>query len=68
MAWLALVVYFHITIFLIVLEVGHATKKDARVQGATAQGDILIAGIISVHEDVDKENTSFAPHLQPCIR
>ncbi|KAM7382334.1 hypothetical protein PAMP_002071 [Pampus punctatissimus] len=36
--------------------------------GATAPGDIIIGGIFPIHEDVDKQNNSFAPHLQPCVR
>lgn len=69
MAWVALLIYLHsITLFLIILEIGHATEKGTRVRGATAPGDIIIGGIFPIHEDVDKENSSFAPHLQPCIR
>ncbi|XP_037639849.1 G-protein coupled receptor family C group 6 member A [Sebastes umbrosus] len=68
MAWLALVIYLHITLFLIILEIGHATEEDTRVVGATAPGDIIIGGIFSIHGDVDKKNSSFAPHPQPCIR
>ncbi|XP_042346173.1 G-protein coupled receptor family C group 6 member A isoform X2 [Plectropomus leopardus] len=49
---------------------GHASEQDSRVLEATAPGDIIIGGIFPVHEgvDKDKDNSSFAPHLQPCIR
>ncbi|XP_070691024.1 G-protein coupled receptor family C group 6 member A [Pempheris klunzingeri] len=67
MAWAALQIFLHITLFLIILQIGHAIERGSRVQGATAPGDIIIGGIFSIHEDVDKENKSFAPHLQPCI-
>lgn len=68
MAWVALGIYVHITLFLIILEVGRATEMGTRVPAATAPGDIIIGGIFPIHEDVDKENKSFEPHLQPCIR
>lgn len=68
MAWVALVIYLHITLFLIILEKGQATEQGTRVRGATAAGDIIIGGIFPVHEDVDKNNNSFAPHVQQCIR
>ncbi|XP_054483480.1 G-protein coupled receptor family C group 6 member A-like [Anoplopoma fimbria] len=68
MAWDTLVIYLNITLNLIILERGDATEKDTRVPGATAPGGIIIGGIFPIHEDVDKENHSFAPQLQPCIR
>ncbi|XP_044062485.1 G-protein coupled receptor family C group 6 member A [Siniperca chuatsi] len=68
MALVAPVIYLHITLFHIILEKGHAIEKGTRVLGATAPGDIIIGGIFAIHEDVDKKNSSFAPHLQPCIR
>ncbi|KAM6936658.1 G-protein coupled receptor family C group 6 member A [Lycodopsis pacificus] len=68
MDWVTRVIYLHIPLNLIILETGHATEKDTRVLGATAPGDIIIGGIFPIHEDVDKENNTFAPQLQPCIR
>ncbi|XP_068425904.1 G-protein coupled receptor family C group 6 member A [Clinocottus analis] len=61
-------IYLHITLNLIILETGHGYQKDIRILGATAPGDIIIGGIFPIHEDVVKENNSFAPQLQPCIR
>lgn len=68
MAWVALIIYLHTILFLIILEIGHATEKDTRAPVATAPGDIIIGGIFPIHEDVDKQNESFPPHLQPCVR
>lgn len=68
MAWVSLLIYFHITFFLIILKIQEAVEEDTRVLGATAPGDIIIAGIFPIHEDVDKKNNSFAPQQQPCIR
>ena len=68
MAWIALVIYLYITLFFTILESGHGIVKGNRALSATAPGDVIIGGIFPIHEDVDKENTSFAPHLQPCIR
>ncbi|XP_036929302.1 G-protein coupled receptor family C group 6 member A isoform X2 [Acanthopagrus latus] len=68
MAWIALVIYLYITLFFTILESGHGIVKGSRALSATAPGDVIIGGIFPIHEDVDKENTSFAPHLQPCIR
>ncbi|XP_070823099.1 G-protein coupled receptor family C group 6 member A [Chaetodon trifascialis] len=68
MALVSLLIYLHILLFFIILEIGHATEKTTRVLEATAPGDIVIGGIFPIHEDVDKENNSFAPHLKPCIR
>ncbi|XP_067458642.1 G-protein coupled receptor family C group 6 member A [Thunnus thynnus] len=68
MAWVARRIYLHVIVFLIILEIGHATEKDIRAPGATAPGDIIIGGIFPIHEDVEKQNNSFAPHLQPCVR
>ncbi|KAG8009726.1 G-protein coupled receptor family C group 6 member A [Nibea albiflora] len=66
MACAALVVYLNLC--LIILETGHATVKGTRASEATAPGDIIIGGIFPIHEDVAKENNSYAPHIQPCIR
>ncbi|XP_040899422.1 G-protein coupled receptor family C group 6 member A [Toxotes jaculatrix] len=68
MAWVPLVMSFQIMFFLIILESGHATETDPRGLGATATGDIIIGGIFSIHEDVNKDNISFAPQPRPCIR
>ncbi len=46
------------------MEIGHATEKGTRVPGVTAPGDVIIGGIFPIHEDVDKDNSSFALHLQ----
>ncbi|XP_068591225.1 G-protein coupled receptor family C group 6 member A [Cebidichthys violaceus] len=64
----ARLVCLHITLNLLLLQTGHAAEEDAGLLGATAPGDILIGGIFSIHEDVDRENSSFAPQQQPCIR
>ncbi|XP_051263230.1 G-protein coupled receptor family C group 6 member A [Dicentrarchus labrax] len=68
MARAALLIYLHIALFLNILETGHASERSTRVLEATAPGDIIIGGIFPIHEDVDKENTFFEPHIQPCIR
>ncbi|XP_034467944.1 G-protein coupled receptor family C group 6 member A-like [Hippoglossus hippoglossus] len=68
MAWVVLVIYFHITVFLIIMDTGHATENYTRMMEATAAGDIVIAGIFPIHEDVHKKNNSFIPQPQPCIR
>ncbi|KAM7420076.1 hypothetical protein PAMA_014671 [Pampus argenteus] len=68
MAWVALLIYVHIILFHIIVETAHATEEDGREPGATAPGDIIIGGIFPIHEDVDKQNDSFAPHLQPCVK
>ncbi|XP_029308430.1 G-protein coupled receptor family C group 6 member A [Cottoperca gobio] len=66
MARVAPIIYLHIT--LVILEMRHATEMDSSMLGATAQGTAIIGGIFSIHEDVEKDNNSFAPHLQPCVR
>ncbi|KAM9353828.1 G-protein coupled receptor family C group 6 member A [Symphorus nematophorus] len=63
-----LVISLHITLFLFILEIGHATEKSTRVPEASAPGDIIIGGVFPMHEDVQKDNKSFAPRIQPCIR
>ncbi|KAM9425778.1 G-protein coupled receptor family C group 6 member A [Pholidichthys leucotaenia] len=50
------------------LETEHAAKTDTSGPGITAPGDIIIGGIFPIHEDVDRNNSSFAPQAQPCIR
>lgn len=64
----ALVFCLHVTLFLFVLETGHVSADGTEVERATAPGDFIIGGIFPLHEDVDKDNFSFEPHLQPCIR
>lgn len=68
MAWVALGIYVHITLFLITLEIGRATERGTRVPAATAPGDIIIGGIFPIHEGVDEVNKSFVLHPLPCIR
>ncbi|CAJ1061501.1 G-protein coupled receptor family C group 6 member A [Xyrichtys novacula] len=58
----------YITLFLFVLEIGHVTADGIEVERARAPGDFIIGGIFPLHDDVDRKNTSFAPHVQPCIR
>lgn len=65
---IAFVVYLHITLFVLILELGCATDRGTEMPAATAPGDIIIAGIFPIHEDVAKENNSFEPYIQPCIR
>lgn len=63
------VIYLHITLFVLILELGCATDGGTEMPAATAPGDIIIGGIFPIHEDVDKENNSnFKPYIQPCIR
>uniref|UniRef100_A0A3Q3WIL9 G-protein coupled receptor family C group 6 member A n=1 Tax=Mola mola TaxID=94237 RepID=A0A3Q3WIL9_MOLML len=68
MAWATLGIYVHITLFFIILEGRHATERSITVPAATAPGDIIIGGIFPIHEDVDKNNKSFNPHPQACVR
>lgn len=62
------IIYFYITLFIIILKTEEAIKQGTRVLGATAPGDIIIVGIFPVHEDVDKKDNSFAPQQPACIR
>ncbi|KAK5922824.1 hypothetical protein CgunFtcFv8_020056 [Champsocephalus gunnari] len=66
MAWL--LICWPITILLIILGMGRAAEKESSMLGATAKGTVILGGIFAVHEDVEKENRTFAPHLHPCIR
>uniref|UniRef100_UPI0037E725CD G-protein coupled receptor family C group 6 member A n=1 Tax=Semicossyphus pulcher TaxID=241346 RepID=UPI0037E725CD len=68
MACACLVIRLLVTLVLLSLEVGPAAADGTRVERATAPGDFIIGGLFPLHEDVDRENSSFAPHLQPCIR
>uniref|UniRef100_A0A4W6BZB8 G-protein coupled receptor family C group 6 member A n=1 Tax=Lates calcarifer TaxID=8187 RepID=A0A4W6BZB8_LATCA len=68
MAWVALGLSFHITLFLTILKTGCATENDGIMLGATAPGDFIIGGIFPIHEDVAKKYDSFAPQPQPCVR
>ncbi|XP_053287760.1 G-protein coupled receptor family C group 6 member A [Pleuronectes platessa] len=68
MAWVALVIYFHITVFLIIMDTGHAAEHYTRMMEATAAGDIVIAGFFPIHEDVEEKYNSFTLQPQPCIR
>lgn len=61
------VIYLNIALFFLVLELGCATGAT-ELPAATAPGDIIIGGIFPIHEDVDKENNSFEPYIQPCVR
>lgn len=62
------VFYLRMTFFALILELGCATDGGTEMPAATAPGDIIIGGIFPIHEDVDKENNSFKPYIQPCIR
>ncbi|KAK5862821.1 hypothetical protein PBY51_018180 [Eleginops maclovinus] len=66
MAWL--VIRLHITVFLIFLGMGNAAEKESSMLGVTAQGTVILGGIFAIHEDVEKEDRAFAPHIRPCIR
>ncbi|XP_034553986.1 G-protein coupled receptor family C group 6 member A [Notolabrus celidotus] len=68
MAGDALVLCLHASLLLLVLEIGCVSADGIEVERATASGDFIIGGIFPLHEDVDKENISFEPHLKPCIR
>ncbi|KAK2815413.1 hypothetical protein Q5P01_025880 [Channa striata] len=68
MAWDSLLICYHVTFFIIVLQTGKGTETDTSVPEAEAPGDITIGGIFSIHEDVDQKNSSFVPQQQPCIR
>ncbi|XP_070768754.1 G-protein coupled receptor family C group 6 member A [Enoplosus armatus] len=65
MAWVAPVI---MALFHIILAKGHATENGTIVSEATAPGDIIIGGIFPIHEDVDKDNKTFEPNAQPCVR
>lgn len=66
---MASVLYLHVVICFIVLEVGGcAPMEDTKLAGAAAPGDIIIAGIFSIHEAVDQKNYIFSPHLPQCVR
>ncbi|XP_041649880.1 G-protein coupled receptor family C group 6 member A [Cheilinus undulatus] len=68
MAWDALLTHLLISLVLCLLHVGRVSPHGTQVERATAPGDFIIGGIFPLHEDVDKENMSFEPHLQPCTR
>ncbi|XP_028986388.1 G-protein coupled receptor family C group 6 member A [Betta splendens] len=61
MAWVSPLIF--ITIMLKIKD----TVEETRVARATAPGDVIIVGLFSIHEGIDKKNTS-APEQQPCIR
>ncbi|KAM6994305.1 G-protein coupled receptor family C group 6 member A [Tautogolabrus adspersus] len=64
----ALVTCLLILLFLFILDVRHVSADGTKVERATAPGDFIIGGIFPLHEDVDRENATFEPHLLPCIR
>lgn len=68
MAWVSLIIYLYIPLFINILKTEEAVEQETRVLRATAPGDIIIVGVFSVHEDVDKKNNSFAPQKPSCIR
>lgn len=69
MAMVGFILNVHITLLFLIVEIGHgAERSHPAATTATAPGDIIIGGIFPIHEDVDKEKTSFEPHIQPCIR
>ncbi|XP_061574151.1 G-protein coupled receptor family C group 6 member A-like isoform X2 [Cololabis saira] len=49
----------------VALEMG---RQHDRGPVAAAPGDLIIAGLFPIHEDVDHSQTSGAPHPPPCIR
>lgn len=67
MAMVGFIINVHITLFFLILEIGRSTDGTS-LPAATAPGDIIIGGIFPIHEDVDKKNKSFEPHIRPCIR
>ncbi|XP_060937837.1 G-protein coupled receptor family C group 6 member A-like [Limanda limanda] len=69
MAWAVTIIYFHVTVFLIIMDTGHATESYTRRMEATAAGDIVIAGLFPIHEDMEEKKNSFTLQPpQPCIR
>ncbi|KAG7463349.1 G-protein coupled receptor family C group 6 member A [Solea senegalensis] len=62
------ILYFHIIVFLILVEIGHASEEDVQVMEITAPGDFIISGLMPIHEDVEKREHSFKPHRRECIR
>lgn len=61
------VIYLFIIVCLIFPEIGHATE-NTRAAGATAPGDVLIGGLLPVHQGVEEEENSFTPQLHSCVR
>ncbi|XP_029360085.1 G-protein coupled receptor family C group 6 member A isoform X1 [Echeneis naucrates] len=70
MPWTALIICSHLTLLTVILETGQAAaENDTRVPAATAPGDVIIGGMFSIHEDVEKRKKgSFEPQIQPCVR
>nr|XP_020511451.1 G-protein coupled receptor family C group 6 member A [Labrus bergylta] len=64
MARHALLTCLHISLFLFM----RVSADGTQVESATAPGDFIIGGIFPLHEDVDRQNVTFEPHLLPCIR
>uniref|UniRef100_A0A673B609 G-protein coupled receptor family C group 6 member A n=1 Tax=Sphaeramia orbicularis TaxID=375764 RepID=A0A673B609_9TELE len=60
-------VHVGIRLLFIMLELGQASEMYTGSLGATASGDVIIGGLFPIHLTVEKNNNSFAPHLQKCI-
>lgn len=66
MATRGFIACLHITLLFFIQDIG--TERSASLPAATAPGDVIIGGIFPIHEDVDRDNRSFKPHIAPCIR
>ncbi|XP_076009981.1 G-protein coupled receptor family C group 6 member A isoform X2 [Genypterus blacodes] len=65
---MASVFYLRVVICFIVLDIGGCTSlEDGKLEGAAAPGDIMVAGIFSIHDAVVKENDTFSPQQQQCV-
>ncbi|KAM9852469.1 G-protein coupled receptor family C group 6 member A [Aulostomus maculatus] len=57
-----------IAVVFIFSAVGNASEQISVPPGCTAAGDIIIGGLFPIHQAVDEEEESFAPHLHSCVR
>ncbi|XP_034021375.1 G-protein coupled receptor family C group 6 member A-like [Thalassophryne amazonica] len=60
-------ILFHITVFFLLIEIGHSQETNPRSAGASAPGHVIIGGIFPVHQAVEK-SMMFEPHVWPCVR
>ncbi|XP_057691317.1 G-protein coupled receptor family C group 6 member A [Corythoichthys intestinalis] len=67
MARVASGIYFYAVLFYIILRKG-ASENDTKEPGVTARGDIIIGGLFTIHQGVEKNDSSFAPLPHRCIR
>ncbi|XP_047453756.1 G-protein coupled receptor family C group 6 member A [Mugil cephalus] len=65
---LALLIFLHITLFIVSPDTGKAAEGVASVQRATAPGDFIIGGMFPIHDDVERRGNSLRPTILPCIR